>query len=506
MKQTLFTVLNALVSKTTSCKKSSALLVMLLLLFSGSVVGQSSANYAFSTNASGSLALLADGTTAVDMTTGTTQLVAAGLDATASLATNIGFDFYFMGSKFSQFSVQEDGIMQLGGTVVSTNIYVLSGGTLTAPRLSAFNQDMRTGTTTGKIHYKLVGTTPNRCLVLEFSDMQIFYTAGAAAGTSKWQMRLYETTGVIEYVYGTMSTTSGTAGGPDIGFYTGVTVNSSFSSVSFANHTSSTATYAVNAAPTIGSAITNLTSSANGSRRVYKFTPPVAVTPPTSLTFTNVASTTTTVNWVDNSSGEYSFLITRATDNTFTSNVVTTTVTSITSAGTGTAYNSSQTGLNPSTLYYYKVQALNEGQLSSLLSGSQATSASGTSVTYATAGKASFVVPDGVCSVTVQAWGAGGAGGNGANTARSSAGGGGGGAYASSTISSLTPGSSYTIVVGSGGIVSGLCSGNGGNGGDSYFIDATTVMAKGGTGGTGGSVGTGGAGGTSASSVGTTKK
>lgn len=505
MKQALPIVLNALVSKISSFKKSSALLVMLLLI-SGNVVGQSSANYTFSTNATGSLALDANGN-AIDMTTSTTQLVAASSDQGVSAVNNIGFDLYFMGNKFTQFSTSANGLLQLGSSAVSGSTYVASGGTATLPVISAFAGDLQTGSS-GKIHYKVIGSAPNRCLVVEYLNMNLYYASAVYGNDATFQVRLYETSGVLEFVYGTVAVSSITGSpsdySPSIGFSTGATANL-FSYVTISTNTATTTgTFTDNPNSAVG-LITNLNSSANGLRRVYKFTPPLAVNSPTTLTFTSVASTTTTVNWVDNSTGEYSFLVTRATDNTFTSNVVTTLVASTTNAATGTAYSSSQTGLNPSTIYYYKVQALNEGQASSSLSGSQATSASGTSVTYATAGSASFVVPDGVCSVTVQAWGAGGAGGNGANTARSTAGGGGGGAYASSTISSLTPGNTYSIVVGAGGIVNGFCSGNGGNGGDSYFIDATTVMAKGGTGGTGGSAGAGGAGGTSTLSVGTTK-
>jgi uncharacterized OsmC-like protein len=48
MKQTLFTVLNALASKISSCKKSSALLVVLLLFVSGNIVGQTTLSYPYS--------------------------------------------------------------------------------------------------------------------------------------------------------------------------------------------------------------------------------------------------------------------------------------------------------------------------------------------------------------------------------------------------------------------------------------------------------------------------
>ena len=337
---------------------------VLVTLFCFSIVqGQSTANYAFSTNATGSLALDVNGN-AIDMSTGTTQLIAAGLDATASLVSNIGFDYYFMGARYTQFSVQEDGVMQLGATAVTTNQYNLTGGTFTAPRLSAFNQDFRTGTTTGKVHYKVIGSSPNRCLVVEFVDMQVFWASTAAAGTSTWQMRLYENSGVLEYVYGAMTTTVGTAAGPDIGFYTGSAVNR-FCSVSFATQTASVATYAANASVTVPSTITNLNSSANGSRRVYTFTPPVALAP-TDLTFSGVTGGTTTLNWTDNATNESGYLVYRSTDGITYTLVNTTAANAITYAATGLAFG---------TTYYWRVVAFTEGTVSANLDGTQATPA-----------------------------------------------------------------------------------------------------------------------------------
>src|SRR3982751_1300186 len=51
-------------------------------------------NYGFATATSASL---------TDMSSGTTQLLAANIDDTASPLTNIGFDFYFQGTRFTQF-------------------------------------------------------------------------------------------------------------------------------------------------------------------------------------------------------------------------------------------------------------------------------------------------------------------------------------------------------------------------------------------------------------------
>lgn len=85
-------------------------------------------------------------------------------------------------------------------------------------------------------------------------------------------------------------------------------------------------------------------------------------------------------------------------------------------------------------------------------------------------GTSSWVVPAGVNSITVEAWGGGGKGGS--RIINGGGGGGGGGAYAKKNIT-VTPGITYNLAVGSG-------SNSTSAGGDSWFIDNTTLLAKGG--------------------------
>ncbi|WP_341902465.1 T9SS type A sorting domain-containing protein [Fluviicola taffensis] len=323
---------------------------------------QSSANYTFSTNATGSL---------VDMSTGTTQLIGPGLDAATSGLAPIGFSFQLMGNVFTQFSVNEDAVMQLGGTAIGANIYTISAGTIALPRLAAFNADLRTGTTTGKVHYKVIGAAPNRQLVVEFLNMQLFYTTTGTAGTSTFQMILSETTGQIDYVYGTMSATDVATGNraASIGFYTGAATNS-FASVAFATHTNSTvAAYAANPNIAAVGPITDLTSAADGSRRVYSYVSPMPAAP-TSLAFSGVGGFGMTLNWVDNATTEVGYQIYRSLDG-ITYNLIATT------AANATSYNA--TSLTTSTLYYWKVLAISEGATSTPdLLGSQMTLSTGT--------------------------------------------------------------------------------------------------------------------------------
>ena len=114
----------------------------------------------------------------------------------------------------------------------------------------------------------------------------------------------------------------------------------------------------------------------------------------------------------------------------------------------------------------------------------------------------SWTAPAGVNSVQVEVWGGGGGGGGQNLLASDGGGGGGGGAYAKDAAITVVAGNTYAFVVGAGG--PGGIGVIGTTGGDSYFIDTSTVMAKGGSPGdiSTGTPPEGGAGGAAGSSVG----
>jgi hypothetical protein len=120
--------------------------------------------------------------------------------------------------------------------------------------------------------------------------------------------------------------------------------------------------------------------------------------------------------------------------------------------------------------------------------------------TYTSSGTYSWTCPSGVTSVSVVCIGGGG-GGNGGGNGVGGAGGGGGGGLGYKNNIPVTPGQSYTVVVGGGGAGDywdgpPYSANPADNGGDSYFINATTVKGGGGGGGYGNSSATGGSGGT----------
>lgn len=118
-------------------------------------------------------------------------------------------------------------------------------------------------------------------------------------------------------------------------------------------------------------------------------------------------------------------------------------------------------------------------------------SADATSTVITTTGAGTWVVPDGVSSVTVEVWGGGESGNSDTGGQLSGCASGSGGGYSKATIS-VTPSDSIPYFIGSGGTApsQGSSSCNSRNAGmDSMFSASSTVLAKGG--GTGGA-GTGG--------------
>jgi hypothetical protein len=109
--------------------------------------------------------------------------------------------------------------------------------------------------------------------------------------------------------------------------------------------------------------------------------------------------------------------------------------------------------------------------------------------TINTTGAGTFVVPAGVTNITVTVRGAGG-GGGGNSTNSDGAGGGGGGGVARVSNYVVTPGSSISLFVGTGGS-GGTNAGTDGTAGmASWFVNSTTLFANGGFGATGKSSGT----------------
>jgi hypothetical protein len=174
--------------------------------------GQSTANYTYSTVTNGSL---------IDMASGTTDLLATGTyrDDVASSVTNIGFPFVFMSVPYEKFSINSNGQIRLGETVIGGSNQTPTAATPLIAPISGDNSIQ----TSGKVHYKVTGTSPNRILVIEWVDLRINFSNNTGETYCKVQTLLYETSGKIEFRYGRMYNMSTSAQSRGIFFSSGTT-------------------------------------------------------------------------------------------------------------------------------------------------------------------------------------------------------------------------------------------------------------------------------------------
>ncbi|MFT3793886.1 GEVED domain-containing protein [Flavobacterium sp.] len=324
----------------------ACMIVFLSLTTSQLVKAQSIANYVFSTSTTGSLE---------DLTTGATSIMTGNNDSASTTVQPIGFDFWFMGVRYTHFSANSNGQVKLhtsaGDTAIgTTGITSYSSGVNT---LAAFSGDNEVN---NGMLMKVIGTAPNRKLVIEWTA---FYVGWSFSLTNAGNMQawLSEGSNAIDYVYGAIynansstaargvyiasSNTATTAGHVVIG-----------ASPTFVpNATLATTTFAAGSGTTTGSPLlSDIGSLTNGSRRVYTFTP-TTPTAPSGLNFTAITATGMTLNWADNSANETGFSIYRSTDGINYTLITTTAANAIT-------YNA--TGLSVGTNYFWRVNAIAE--------------------------------------------------------------------------------------------------------------------------------------------------
>src|ERR1043165_2332607 len=163
-------------------------LTAVIVLMTSFGYAQTASQYTFST-----------ATTTYTNNTGGSNMSILGDDIMDATAYNIGFNFTFAGVPYSQFRVNSNGWLTFGtGTTTSDmRINTQTGmGTFT-PALMPLYDDLEgpVGTAT----YVTTGTAPNRVLTVEWRNWEWYYTV--TAPSLSFQIKLYETTNVIEFVY-----------------------------------------------------------------------------------------------------------------------------------------------------------------------------------------------------------------------------------------------------------------------------------------------------------------
>jgi gliding motility-associated-like protein len=173
---------------------------------------------------------------------GGTNLISGGSAVgAASAVTPIGFNFVFQGNTFSSFSVNAAGLLKLGSVVVTTESVNNASSTTNTPKLYAWWDATATmaAANGGGVTFALTGSAPNRVLTVQW---RVAYTTSATTGFS-YQVKLYETTNVIEYLYGAVPPSGTLSASVGLGNY-GANEYQSF--YTFNNIPSSTLNYNAN--------------------------------------------------------------------------------------------------------------------------------------------------------------------------------------------------------------------------------------------------------------------
>ena len=137
------------------------------------------------------------------------------IDDNRTAATPIGFTFNYIGVDYTTFSAATNGYLDLSSSSATgsgTGAYgyqntqfTAAGGTLLA--FAPIYEDLLfpTGTPqTNVMKYQLTGSAPDRVLTVEWVGAG-FYNAGSVDGSLNFQVKLYETSNKIEFVYGPMT-------------------------------------------------------------------------------------------------------------------------------------------------------------------------------------------------------------------------------------------------------------------------------------------------------------
>ncbi|KAA5532954.1 choice-of-anchor J domain-containing protein, partial [Paenimyroides baculatum] len=274
-------------------KKITHFFVAMFILLLGFGARSQVASYVFSHNV---------GTFTPNSSTAT-QLAAVEADFAISAVTPIGFNFVYGSSTYSDFKMSSDGYISFSATATNTG----------SPNLSTANAAIRpiiaplwgdldgnatvSGTKVSKATYQVTGTAPNRVLTVEWLNWE--WSWSSTTPVISFQVKLYETTNVIEFVY-RHETTANTTTTASIG------INDATGSGngSFLNLNTSMAT------PTVTSttAVTSL-SGRPVDNQIFRFTPPPCLYKGT-VSVTNINIPTATLNLSIPASVDMDFFVT----------------------------------------------------------------------------------------------------------------------------------------------------------------------------------------------------
>lgn len=302
-------------------------------------------------------------------------------DDNRSFFIPIGFEFWYNGVRYTQLSISTNGFIDFssstddGGPTGDDFGYVNSAFTqptasiATRPAIAPMYDDMTAqggvDALGNSIKYQLSGSAPNRVFTMEWINMAVY---GNTSPSLNFQVKLHETSGIIEFLYGTMN--SGTHTFSYTCGLNGETMSTTPTNAQLK------AQQTVNSSNFTNGEVNNLITIPASNSQII-FTPVCSVDPGSTLTFSAITQTSMTLNWTNWSSNEVGYVIYGSIDGI---NYYFNTQTAANATSTNI------TGLFPGTTYYWQVYAVTEGCLSNAVTNSQITNAAGTKLSNVATG------------------------------------------------------------------------------------------------------------------------
>ncbi|WNM22839.1 fibronectin type III domain-containing protein [Flavobacterium capsici] len=297
----------------------------------------------------------------------------------AAFLANIGFNFVFDGSNQTQCYISPNGFITFGAQALGTTYIPLSDAAIytNGGAVSALGMDLIS--TTDNIVYSTIGTSPNRTFVVEWKNAR----RKSLTGNFNFQIRLSETSNVIQISYGSCAPDDVTVLNAQVGirgntndflqgnvknrFQTGANVNTTWFNKTIAGTANSN---------TVRTSVTEYPNSG----LLYTFTPSSTCVSPTGAASNLIigGTTVTTSSFVGNSftaasPASTNYLVVRSLTNTppTASNIPNRVYWSVgdvisgnyTVISTSNATSFTETGLTSNTTYYYWVIPYNSGCL-----------------------------------------------------------------------------------------------------------------------------------------------
>lgn len=300
-------------------------------------------------------------------------------DDNRSNFTNIGFDFWYNGTRYTQFCVSTNGFLDFstsaddGGPQADDFGYdnvafsAANAANATRPAIAPFYDDLTaqggTGALGTSLKYALSGAAPNRTLTVEWINMAVYNNVTPSLN---FQVKLIESSGQIIVHYGVMNTGNNT-------FSYSMGLNSAtISATPSAAQLKELQTVNGN---TFSNTLQNNLSTMPAASSQYIFTPQAPTAVSGNLTFSGVSQTAITLNWPNWASNEVGYVVYNSIDGINYDFVAQT---------AANATNYTATALLPSTTYFWRLYAVTEGALSSPLTGTQTTNSAGNKISAGT--------------------------------------------------------------------------------------------------------------------------